>query len=435
MRGRPRKARQDLTERLQHEEDKGARAARLDVSREISARLSVAARKLRFSTSARSQLYRAVGLRTRLVDRLFVAGVAVVTVSTLLVPIVVSLIYFGYVASDQYESETRFTVRSSTPALGKDQIANVTGIPSAKIVQDTQIVVNFIKSREMLDVLSRRKVDLHSIYGKPSVDWWARLPGDATVEELLEYWEKMITTGVSASSGIVVVKVRSFSPGESAMLAQEILNASEVVVNQVNDRIWQDVTSTAQQNVGLAQTQLQVARKELADARNQNGVLTIEGSSQIISNLISTMEAERLALQQRYDAQLSAVSPNAPQMRVLRREIESKEHQITQLRSQVAGQNSPERNLADVSQDLSELQLAQSLAEQHFSSSVKTLEQVQFVSRQQLLYLDSFLPPRIPDEAMYPRRILWIALIFVLSLFSWGASLGMLHLTRNRLSN
>lgn len=423
-----------MTERLDDHGSEARRVSGLAASKDISARLTVAARKLRFSTSSRSSLYQAVGLRPRLMDRLFTLAIIALTVLLLVLPILGGILYFGILASDQYESETRFTVRSATPALGKDQIGKVTGIPAAKIVQDTQIVVNFITSHEILRMLDEDLV-LHRIYGASTIDWLARLPADATAEETLEYWQGMVTTSVSPSSGIVTVRAKAFSPEDSQRIVQLILEKSEVVVNQVNDRIWKDVIATAQENLKNATTLLQQARATLANARNENGVLSVDGSSQLITVLIGTIEAERLKLQQRYDTSLSSVSKDAPQMRVLRREIDSKEQQIAELNARIAGQAKTGRNLAQISQDLSQFELAQNLAESQFASSVKTFEQVQFVSKQQLLYLDSFLEPRIPDEAQYPRRGLWIALTILFGLIAWGVSIGLLYFARNRLSH
>lgn len=418
----------------QHHEDSGASLAGLEASRKISERLATSARKLRFSTSSRSALYKAAGLRPRLTDRLFNAAVVALTLFTFVLPNLVSTVYYGYFASDQYESETRFTIRSSTPALGKDQLAKVTGIPAAKIVQDTQIVLNFIKSREMLDVLQERNINLKKIFGSETSDAWARLPADATAEELRKYWDSMVTTTVSPSSGIVGLRVRAFTPQDAAMLVREIVKASEVVVNQVNDRIWKDVITTAEANLDNAKEQLAKARETVAAARNREGVLDVDSSSKIISTLITTIETERLKLQQQYDAQIAVVSASSPQMRVLQREIDSKERQIAELNGQLAG-SGKDRNLADVSQDLSQLELAQTLAEQQFASSVRTMEQVRFISRQQLLYLDSFLTPRIPDEALYPRRGLWIGVTLLASLVIWAIALSLLYLARSRLAH
>lgn len=414
------------------EDSSGGPLVGLEASRKISQRLASSARKLRFSTSSRSSLYKVVGLRPRMTDRLFTASVFLVTFLFFAVPNITVILYYGFLASDQYESETRFTVRSSTPALGKDQIARVTGVPSAKIVQDTQIVTNFIKSHEMLDMLRSRGIDLKQLFGRSSTDWWARLSQDATAEEMKKYWEDMVTTSVSASSGIVTVKVKAFSPEDTALLVEEIVKASEIVVNQVNGRMWKDIIATAETNLENAKQQLLKARETVAAARNRDGVLSVGSSSQIIATLIGTIEEERLKLQQQYSSQAAVVSSNSPQMRVLQREIRSKEEQIANLKAQLAG-TGKERNLADVSQDLSQLELAQSLAEQQFSSSAKTVEQVRFVSQQQLLYLDSFLTPRVPDEANYPKRFLWISLTFIASLVAWAIAVSLLYLGRSRL--
>jgi len=417
---------------LTQQEDSSNRSlVGLEASRKISERLASSARKLRFSTSSRSNLFKAVGLRPRLADRFFTAVLFLIALICFAAPNTIAVLYYGFIASDIYESETRFTVRSSTPALGRDQIARVTGLPSAKIVQDTQIVTNFITSHEMLDVFRDQGVSLRAIFGDRSIDWWARLPDDATAEEIKEYWERMVTVSVSASSGIVTVKVKAFSADTSATLTKEVVKASEIMVNQVNNRIWKDVISTAESNVENAKSQLQRARETVAAARNREGVLSVASSSQIIATLIGTIENERLKLQQQYNSQIAVVSIDSPQMRVLQREIISKEEQLRKLNAQLAGVGA-ERNLADVSQDLSQLELAQTLAEQQFSSSVRTLEQVRFISKQQLLYLDSFLAPRVPDEANYPKRLLWISLTFVASLIVWGTTVGLLYLGRSR---
>jgi len=423
-----------MTERLIYEDDGPQRQGGLAASQDMATRLSATARKLRFSTSSRSALYKAVGLRPQLSERLFTLAAVLITILYLIVPNVLSIFYFGYLASDQYQTEARFTVRSSTPAIGKDQMAKVTGIPKAKIVQDTQMVTNYIESRDMLELLEK-EVGLRAIYSDPAIDVWARLPADATVEDRLDYWQDMVSTSINPASGIVTVTVRAFTPETSYRILEKVVSASEIMVNQANDRMWSDVTATTRANRDAATAQLRKAREELQAARNRSGVLTVEASSENLSNLISKVEGERLTLQQKYDSQAGSVSKNAPQMRVLIRDIRSKEQQVAELRAQLAGEAAKNANLADVQLDFSQLQLAENLAVQQFTSSVKAFEQVQFTSRQQLLYLDTFLKPRPPEEAEYPRRLLWILGTAIVSLIAWGATLGLLSILRTHIAH
>ncbi|CAN7647549.1 capsule biosynthesis protein [Ensifer adhaerens] len=349
----------------------------------------------------------------------------------ILVPNVFSVIYYGFIASDQYQSETRFTVRMSTPALGKDQLGKATGIPAAKIAQDTQIVAEFILSKAMLDSLTK-SVDLRAIYGRSGIDPISRLQENATSEDLQSYWQDMVSTAISPSSGIITVKVRAFTPEEAQHLLIKVVRSAETAVNDMNARIWRDVTETAQKNLDRAAQQLRLARENLQVARNESGMLSVEGTAAVVTTLIGNVERERLDLQQRYDVQSQSVGENAPQLRLLRREIASKDQQIKDLQSQLAGQASSGRNLADESTTFAQRQMEQGLAEQQFGSSVKTLEQIKFVSRQQLLYLDAFLLPDKPDTPRFPKRVFWILATFAVSLMIWGITVGTLSVIRRQ---
>lgn len=406
----------------------------LEQSRAVAKALAVTARKLRFSTSNRSRLYKAVGLRPKLTDRIFKALLVSATIFLLIVPNIAATVYFGFVASDQYQSEARFTVRTSTPALGKDQLGKVTGIPSAKIVQDTQIVTNFIASRAMLETLEEH-VNLRDLYTKPDIDIVARLPSDATYEEFLDYWQWMATTSTSATSGIVTVSVKAFSAEDAQNILKAVVAASERVINDLNSRIWRDVVATAQSNLDRASKNLQVVREKIAAEQNRSGVFTVEGASEILSHLLTTVQGEKIALEQAYNAKLESMSRNSPQMKVLAREIAAKENQIEDLRRQLAGEETDRNdNLANVSVEFTKLQLERKLAEQQFASSMRTFEQVQFVSRQQLMYLDPFLAPSLPDESQYPKRLFWTLCIFGASLFAWVCSLGLISAGRSKFS-
>jgi len=412
--------------------DSDASKSALEISKDVSARLAVTARKLRFSTSSRSHLFKVVGLRPKLSERLLWGAFVLSIFFCLLIPNILSLFYYGFMASDQYQSETRFTVRTSTPALGRDQLGKATGVPAAKIVQDTQIVAQFISSKAMLESLGE-SVDLRGIYSRADIDAISRLRKDATSEELLSYWQDMVSTAISPSSGIITVKVRAFSAEEAQRVLSEVVRSAEGAVNDMNARIWRDVTDTAQKNLDRATDQLRTARENLQRARNEAGMLSVEGTATLITSLIGNLERERLDLEQKYEVQSQSVGKDAPQLRVLRREIASKERQLKELQNQFAGQTGNGRNLASASTTFAQRQMEQGLAEQQFASSVKTMEQIKFVSRQQLLYLDAFLAPDMPDAARYPKRMFWISLTFVTSLLLWGVVVAGLSVVRRRL--
>jgi capsular polysaccharide transport system permease protein len=404
----------------------------LQRNRAATGALSVVARQLRFARSRRSKLFEAAGLRPRLIDRtfriLFFALVALV----LVLPNIVTVVYFGLLATDQFESETRFTVRTSEPTRSKDAMAQVSGIPSALLAQDTQIIANYLVSRGMLDRLETQ-FDFTKLFGRKDIDWYARLPADSKAEDTLDYWERMASASISPKSGIVTIKVRAFSANEARDLAQAAVTASEELVNQMNDRIWKDVTGSAREEVAGATAQLSQARIRMETARNKAGILTVDSASSSLSALLTQLEGELIALENDYKANQDMVSEQAPQMRVMASQIAAKKQQIGKLRSQVASTDSTETNLADRSTEFAQLELEQKLAENRLGASITALEKLQYMSQQKLLYLDPFLKPTIADEARYPRRLVWVGLVLGSSLLLFAGLAALLSVARTRL--
>lgn len=404
----------------------------LQRNRAAAGALSGVARHLRFARSSRSKLFEAAGLRPRLIDRTFRILSTALVALVLVLPNVVTIAYFGLFATDQFESETRFTVRTSEPTRSKDALAQVSGIPSALLAQDTQIIANYLVSRGMLDRLETQ-FDFAGIFGRDDIDWYARLPADAKAEDTLDYWENMASASVSPRSGIVTIKVRAFSATEAHDLAEAAVAASEELVNQMNDRIWTDVTKSAREEVAGATAQLSQARIRMEAARNKAGILTVDSASSSLSVLLTQLEGELIALENDYRANKDMVSGQAPQMRVMASQIAAKKQQIEKLRSQVASTDSSETNLADRSTEFAQLELEQNLAENRLGASITALEKLQYMSQQKLLYLDPFLKPTIADEARYPRRLAWISLVLGSSLLLFAGLAALLSVVRTRL--
>lgn len=392
--------------------------------------LSDIARQLRFSKARRSKMFQAAGLRPRLADRIF-RLLRIMLVVLVIFPVLLAIAYFGVLASDQFESETRFTIRTSEPLRGNDDLAQASGMPSALIVQDTQIIANYVKSRALLERLGA-EIDLRQIFGRSGIDWYKRLAANASIEDLLDYWQKMTSVAISPSSGIITVKVRAFSAEEAHRINQIILVAAEELVNDMNDRIWEDVTSSARDEVRQATDLLSAARARLQEARNDAGILTIDSVSGSLSALLTQLRGEWIALEHEYQSKSRMVSQQAPQMRVLASKIEIRQQQIADLQQQIASSTSTGLNLADHSAVFAQIELEQTLAENRLAASINALEQLQLISQQKLLYLNAFLMPTMPDDARFPRRILWIAVAFVLSLACFAVLSALLSVVRHR---
>ena len=202
-------------------------ASALERAQAVSKALTDAARRARFSVRARGA-YRGGSFEARAGAKFIRFVTITLFVMMVAVPDLVATVYFGLIASDQYVSEAKFTVSSA--AIPKmDGLGSVTGVPPVLIVQDTQVVTNYIVSRAMVEQLERT-VDLRGAYSSKSIDWWARFRKDRPIEKFTDYWEKMCNASISFPSGIVTLTVRAFTPGDAKRIAEKRYGLSAAAV-------------------------------------------------------------------------------------------------------------------------------------------------------------------------------------------------------------
>ena len=392
----------------------------LERSRAVGTALSVAARKARMSDQSRLSLYQTVGLRPRTSDRVFAIVSRLTFVVAFVVPVAIATAYYGFIATDQYVSEARFTVRTSSPVKTKDKLTEAKGTPSAKIVQDTQIISNNFETAAMVAHLEQT-VDLRTLYSHEGIDWFSRLDPTVPREELLEYWEGMVDSEIGLPGGIITLSVRAYRPEDAQRIVQAMIDRSEVLVNELNERIFGDAIEAASLALGRARDELERTRLTLQEHQNTVGVFDIEQEAENIGDLIAQVETEFLELDARYQSNLASVSETAPHMRVMQRELVAKRDQLNQLQARLAraGGTADETSLADFNEQATRLEFERTMAEDRFEEALKVNERLRLLSSSQLMYLDPFLSPTLPETAQYPRRALMIVMVAIVSFLAW----------------
>lgn len=399
----------------------------------MAAALSSYARALTFENRSRRNLYRLAGLSPRMRDRVFSLLLMFVVSVTLVLPMAASIAYYSFIASPGYASEVRFIVRSSMPFLSRDRYSGGVLEPKEKVIQDTAVLLNYLESPAIIQDM-QKSVDLHEIFGRSEVDFLSRLPKDATQEDMLEYWKDHFSPYVNPKSGIVELEVTAYSPKEAKEMVKLVLHLAEAQVNKLSSGMWDDLKASTQRDVDRATQEVSQLRAKLRDTQNKTGVFDIDLSAQNIASVLTTVEANIADLKSRRAALSKTVEENSPQMADLNRRLAAQEGQAKSLRAQVAGVvTAGSGNLADYSTLFESLKLNLSLAENRLKSAISELEKVRLVSSLQLVYIDNFTEPTLPDKNKYPKEALSLLLILCGCLTICGAVCGVIVMARKKL--
>ncbi|WP_159726104.1 lipopolysaccharide biosynthesis protein [Methylosinus sp. Ce-a6] len=409
----------------------------LERAEAVSRFLAEAARRARFSARARGA-YQKSSFASRRGAKAMRIAFLVLFVAMVAIPNLVGAVYYGLIASDQYVSEAKFTVSSAAiPKL--DGLGSVTGLPQMMIFQDTMVIVEYIESRAIVEQLERQ-VDLRERYGSDRIDWWARFKKSKSIEKFTDYWKKMATATVGFPSGIVTLAVRAFSPADAKTIADKVIANCEQLVNDLNERMRQDTVRASEQDLARAAERLKVARLNLERARNAEGLIDVRQTSKSQSDVLTAVEVELLKYQQEYLTQSRYVDESAPQMRVLKRRIESLEKQVAERRAEITTREAQgldalaKKTLSGKMTTFANLDLEHKIAETSYEIATASLDGARLMSERKLLYLHQIESPALPEEARYPRRWLYLGLLLAATLALYGITVGLIAFVRNHMA-
>jgi capsular polysaccharide transport system permease protein len=339
---------------------------------------------------------------------------------TVLVPTVLSFIYFGLMASDVYISESRFVVRSpqrqqSSSVLG----AIFSGSGFARSQDDAFTVHDFVMSRDALLQLDK-KLELRNAFSSPKIDFLSRFPGwidDNSFESLHKYYGKQVTITHDGASNISTLRVRAFDAEQSHAINEMLLVMGEQLINQINDRGRQDLIKYAQTEVTEAERKAKDAALALAGFRNARSVFDPDRQSAIQLQQISKLQDELIATKMQL-IQVRALTAENPQIPVLQKRSEALQKEIDIEMSKVAGKG--DNSLTSKAADFERLTLERAFADRQLASTMTSLENARNEARRKALYLERIVQPNNPDVAVEPRRFRSIAIVLIAGLVAWG---------------
>jgi capsular polysaccharide transport system permease protein len=335
------------------------------------------------------------------------------------VPTLLGGVYYFGIASDQYLSEAKFVVHgpAKTPV---STIASLFGGGGASLgADDTQIIRDFILSRDAARKLEQQD-DLRAVLSRPEGDFLTRYPGPAfwrkDFEALYRTYGHFVTVEVGADSGVATLDVKAYRPEDARRIATALLQDSERLINDLNERARRDALKTFQQEVDSSEARLAQIQDELTAYRVKANLLQPEAEAKGPLALLAELNKDATtAKTQLADAIKNA--PKSPQIGLLKTRISSLDKMIGDERAKLTGAGS---SVATASTEYERLDLQRQMEEKLVASAVAAREQSRLEAQRQQLYLETIAQPNLADYPLYPKRASSFATLVAACVLAYG---------------
>jgi BexC/CtrB/KpsE family polysaccharide export inner-membrane protein len=337
---------------------------------------------------------------------------------TVILPTTLAIIYYGFLASDIYISESRSVIRSpeKPSSSGLGIILKTAGFANAG--DESQAARSYLSSRDALAAINQNGA-VAKAYSAKTISIFDRFNPfgtSGTFEELHKYFGGKITVDFDSGTSIMTVSVRAFNPRDAERFNRELLEQSEMLVNRLNRRGRRDLVEYAQDEVAEAQQQAGQTAATLAAYRNSTGVVNPEQQATVQLQMVSKLQ-DRLIAARNQLAELTASVPDNPQIPGIRTQIAALTGEIARELGQVAGDRS---SLSAKAARYERLVLNNELANKRLAAAMATLQEARSDALHQQAYVERITQPNLPDKALEPRRMRGILAAFALGLIVWG---------------
>jgi capsular polysaccharide transport system permease protein len=341
-------------------------------------------------------------------------------VAVVVLPTVVAAAYYFAVAADQYVSEFRFTLNTADQPRLEPLAMLVAGAPPSAAALESQVLVQYMTSRAIIDEIDR-SIDVRQLFSSPAADWWARLARPAPIEELVRYWKAQVDPFYDPANGTVTVRLRAFAPEDALRLARAIVTADEKLVNDLAARARRDLLKHAEADVAQTEARLKSVLADIRAFRDREGLIDPAKSADATGALTTRLRDEIIKTNAELATLKSYMRDDAPTVRVLKARIRSLEAQRRALAREATDTSQANPNtLSRALGSYEQLESERKFAEYAYQHALAALDQARASADRQHVFIASFVPPSLPEEALYPRRWRAIGTLALIAFALWG---------------
>lgn len=331
-----------------------------------------------------------------------------------LLPSTGSGVYLWGVAADQYVSKVGFTVRREDTSSPIEILGGLTSLSGASS-SDTDVLYEFIQSQKLVSDMDR-DIGLRRIWSRPDRDPVFALDPEASIEDMVEYWNSMVRLSYGTGSGLLEIEVRAFTAEDATLIAETLFAKSSDMINELSAIAREDAIRYAREELDAALERLKQARETVTRFRNANQLITPELDLQSQAGLLSTLQTQQAETIIEIDLLRDSVRQGDPRLEQAQRRLDVIEARIAAERQKlgVNGSGTGDRPFADIVGEYERLVVDREFAERAYLSALAAYDSALAEARRKSRYLAAYMEPTRAETPEYPKRP---TLLFLISLF------------------
>lgn len=334
-----------------------------------------------------------------------------------ILPLLISAAYLWGLAKDQYASTVGFSVRREDTSAAVDILGGLTSLTKSSS-SDTDILYEYLRSQKLVADMDAR-VGLRALWSKPSGDPVFTLDPGGSIEDLVDYWQRMVRTSYDSTTGLIEVRVLAFDPADATRIAQALLDESARMINDLSATARADAVRYSEEELKIAEGRLREAREAVTAFRVKNQIVDPTTDFQTQAGLVGTLENQLAAAEIEVDL-LAGVPESDPRLVQAKRRAEVIVARIAAERAKVGTDGAGVRDLAALAADYERLVVDREFAEKAYVAALSTYDSTKAESARISRYLAAHVLPTTAEVSRYPERLAMLGLLALFLGLVWS---------------
>lgn len=359
------------------------------------------------------------------------------------VPVILATMYYTFLASPLFQSESRFAVRSAIESATIDMDMEVSGRNGGKTLgglgggnlgslgglsggisgagstslQDPFVVSSFLMSPEVTRKLDRDGW-LRRQFTQSSIDRWSRLAEDASHEDLFDYWRRHVTAAVDRRANTIQLRVNAYSAEAAHEIATRAMAVAEDMIAELTRRQRDDTLALAKAELAEAEARYEESGLRLRQLRRTSRIVEPGQEAQAAGTTLLRLMRERIRARAELETLEKLAGAKAPGRAELLAMIAGLDTQIADANRRLTGDGGKHSVLSAIAAQEA-LELERGFAQGMLNVATNVFDRARREAEHRSSFLLAYLEPTQPTESREPNVPIAIAFVAALAGIAW----------------